>query len=66
MEKNSYEWSWHEFKYRFFCIDITKSKLQDKVKFDKVVQSHVERARLPDYWIDARQHAIYLLNIRLC
>ena len=32
-----------------FCIDITKSKLQEKVKFDKVVQSHVERARVPDY-----------------
>ena len=43
-----------------------KSKLQEKVKIYKVVQSDVERARLPDYWIDARQHAIYLLNIKLC
>ena len=32
-----------------FCIDITKSKLQEKEKFDKVVQSHIERARLSDY-----------------
>ena len=32
-----------------FCTDITKSKLQEKSKFDKVVQSHAERARAPDY-----------------
>ena len=61
---NQHEWNWYE--NTDFCIDIMKSKLQEKVKFDQVVQSHVERARLPDYWIDARQHAIYLLNIKLC
>ena len=40
-----------------------KGKLQEKVKFDNVAQSHVKR--LPDYWIEATQHALYLLNIKL-
>ena len=47
----------------------------EKMKFDNVVQSHVERARLPiknelfhilHIIIEATQHAIYLLNIKFC
>ena len=58
---------WNHFVWEVISsIQHSVSSPEEKVKFDKVVQSHVERARVPDYWIEATQHAIYLLNIKLC